>query len=114
MNNFEERIAELLTLRMQPEAYDIINDLHAALQAKDAEIAELRKSQDRWICRSLGADRLWNENVILSAEISELRGLLGEAQSALDWFIVGELTKVKAFEIIDRVTTALAGKEQPK
>ncbi len=100
MNNFEERIAWFVHTpnrkssdtmqKIWEEGLGIIQDLYLALQAKDAEIAELR-------------------------------GLLGEAKDSLACLVSnaerghysGE-DIADAVRTSDKITAALAGKEQLK
>jgi hypothetical protein len=84
--------------------------LEAALQAKDAEIAELTMQR--------GADEqvllMWQRKVERrDAEITDLRGLLGEGLDNLKYLYRMNKKPPSVEPIISRITTALAGKEQP-
>ncbi len=117
-NDFKERTAvwsnlmKLDTLRKSRPALiadALINDLHAALQAKDAEIAELTMQR--------GADEqsilMWQGKVERrDTEIAELRGLLGEAAELLPKSI--QSFERKSSALYCKIAAALAGKEQPK
>lgn len=123
MNNFEERIAEtLLIIPPTCETAKLLRDLHAALQAKDAEIVELKIE-----LRKAELDNKDLRHIILNneGEIAELRGLLGEARDDIKAQVEHEYKDTldypiqkrrydRDMDIANRITAALAGKEQPK
>ncbi len=85
----------------------LINDLHAALQAKDAEIAELKHdvAEQMKIIAAQGQ------------EVEELRGLLGEAVKYVNAKCGCKTMQMMCFVpcderlLSDKITAALAGKE---
>ena len=87
MNNFEERIARVKTNEWRDDA--LVDDLYAALQAKDAEIAELRGLLK-------GVKLLWDAGIDYNSSVD------AEGYHLTQGSLKG------------RITTALAGKEQPK
>ena len=97
-----------------------ILDIEQRLKTKDAEIAELRADRDSWAKQ---AEERVNDWLVEHEKNVELRGLLGEAKNMLGaentgatQYGGGDCTSlpraIKKLE--DRITTALAGKEQPK
>jgi hypothetical protein len=120
MNNFEERITEFTTLMANRNVCDedllvadyLINDLNAALQAKDAEIAELKLE-----LRKTELDNKDLRHMVLNNEdeIAELRGLLGEAVKYVNAKCGCKTMQMMCFApcqerlLSDRITAALKG-----